>query len=145
MHQRIGELLRRLVPLSAHDVDEVLQEQRGTPRRFGEIAISLGLCRPEHIWKAWAAQTTDVVQRVDLREMGIDAQAAARLPFETAQRLGVIAVRASHGQLVVATSDVCFEEAVIVLPTLIKTKLKFVLADASQVQEAIDQYYGKRN
>lgn len=145
MHQRIGELLRRLVPLSTHDVDEVLQEQRGTPRRFGEIAISLGLCRPEHIWKAWAAQTTDVVQRVDLKEVGIDAQAAARIPAEVARRLGVIAVRASQGQLVVATSDVCFEEAAVALPTLITTKLKFVLADAALVQDAIERYYHKSN
>ncbi|HTL29386.1 MAG TPA: hypothetical protein VL282_09195 [Tepidisphaeraceae bacterium] len=143
MHLRIGELLRKLVPLSAHDVDEVLQEQRGTPHRFGEVAISLGLCRPEHVWKAWAAQTTDTVERIDLKDVGIDAQAAAILPHDVATRFGVIALRTSPGLVVVATSDVCFEEASIALPTIIKRKIKFVLADAKQIQEAVDFYYRK--
>ena len=86
MHLRIGELLRRLVPMTAHDVDEVLQEQRGTPRRFGEVAISLGLCRPEHVWKAWATQTSDTVEKVDLNVVGIDAQATAKLSSDVAMR-----------------------------------------------------------
>jgi hypothetical protein len=143
MHLRIGELLRRLVPMSAHDVDEVLQEQRGTPRRFGEVAISLGLCRPEHVWKAWATQTTDVVQRVDLSDVGIDAQAVVVIPLEMAKRFGVIAIRASKDQIIVATSDVCFDEAATALPTLVQTKLKFVLADAKQIQDAMEMYYRK--
>jgi hypothetical protein len=143
MHQRIGEVLRRLVPLSAHDVDEVLQEQRGTPRRFGEVAISLGLCRPEHIWKAWATQSTESVQHVDLNEVGIDAQAVGALPRDIAMKFGAIAIRAGQGQLVVATSDVCFDEAAMALPTLVKTKIKFIIADAKQIQEAMDHYYRK--
>lgn len=143
MHQRIGEVLRRLVPLSSHDVDEVLQEQRGTAKRFGEVAMSLGLCRPEHIWKAWATQTTDTVQRVDLNEVGIDSQAVAMLPSDVAMKFGAIAIRSSHDQLVIATSDVCFEEAAIALPTIVRTKIKFVIADAQQIQAAIDHYYRK--
>jgi hypothetical protein len=141
MHLRIGELLRRLVPMTAHDIDEVLQEQRGTPRRFGEVAISLGLCRPEHVWKAWATQTTDTVERVDLNDVGIDAQAAAVLPREVAQKFGAIAIRSSHDQLVIATSDLCFEEAAIALPTIVNTRIKFVIAEANQIQEAMDHYY----
>jgi hypothetical protein len=143
MHLRIGELLRRLVPMTAHDVDEVLQEQRGTPRRFGEVAISLGLCRPEHVWKAWATQTTDTVEYVDLNDVGIDAQATAKLTSDVAMRFGAIVVRASKDQLVVATSDVCFEEASLALPAIVNTKIKFVLADARQIQEAIEHYYRK--
>lgn len=143
MHLRIGELLRRLVPLSAHDVDEVLQEQRGTPRRFGEVAISLGLCRPEHIWKAWAAQTTDTVQRVDLNEVGIDSQATALLPLDVATRFSAIALRASHDQVVIATSAACFEEAAIALPEILKTNIKFVIAEEKQIQDAVGHYYRK--
>ena len=35
---RIGELLSQMVPLDGQDVDEILQEQGVTRRRFGEIA-----------------------------------------------------------------------------------------------------------
>jgi hypothetical protein len=140
MHQRIGEVLRRLVPLSAHDVDEVLQEQRGTQRRFGEVAISLGLCRPEHIWKAWATQTTDTVQRVDLNEVGVDAQAVNVLPRDVAAKFGALVIRSSHDQLIVATSDAHFEEAAVALPAILNLKIKFVIADAKQIEEAMDRY-----
>src|SRR5439155_6477219 len=56
---RIGELLSRMVPLSGHDVEEILQEQSATRRRFGEIALAWGLCKPEHVWDAWGQQSTD--------------------------------------------------------------------------------------
>ena len=84
--QKIGELLMRLVPLSRHDVDEILQEQRATQLRFGETAISMGLCRPEHVWRAWCGQSTDEVEQVDLDEVGVDAQATPLIPREIAMR-----------------------------------------------------------
>ena len=54
--QKIGDLLKRLVPLSAHDVDEILHEQRHSQQRFGETAIAMGLCRPEHVWRRGAGR-----------------------------------------------------------------------------------------
>ena len=40
---RFGELLSRLVPLSGHDIEEILQEQSANRRKFGDIALS---CSP---------------------------------------------------------------------------------------------------
>src|SRR5438046_1826862 len=77
---RIGELLSRMVPLSGHDVEEILQEQSATRRRFGEIALAWGLCRPEHVWDAWCQQSENGTETVDLDKIGIDSQAAAMLP-----------------------------------------------------------------
>ena len=54
---RIGELLSRIVPLSGHDVEEILEEQSANRRKFGEIALAWGLCRPEHVWDAWCQQS----------------------------------------------------------------------------------------
>ena len=51
-----GQCLGRVVPLSAHDVSEILEHQAATRRRFGEIALAWGLCRPQHVWQAWWAQ-----------------------------------------------------------------------------------------
>ena len=48
---RIGELLRKMVPLSRHDIEEILQEQTSTRRRFGDIALAWGLVKPEHVWE----------------------------------------------------------------------------------------------
>jgi hypothetical protein len=139
--QKIGEMLKRLVPLSTHDVDEILHEQRGSNMRFGETAISMGMCRPEHVWRAWCGQSSDEIQQVDLDDVGIDAQATLLIPREIAMRFGVIPLRVSEGALLVATSDVCFEEAVVALPPLVELKLKFVLAPQHQIQQALAHYY----
>src|SRR5208282_4396358 len=79
---RIGELLSRLVPLTSHDIEEILQEQRGSKRRFGEIALAWGLCQPEHIWSAWYMQIEHRIDKVDLRSFGIDSQALTMIPRE---------------------------------------------------------------
>jgi Type II secretion system (T2SS), protein E, N-terminal domain len=139
--QRFGDLLKRLVPLSGHDVDEILNEQRASNLRFGETAISMGLCRPEHVWRAWCGQSSDQVERVDLDEIGVDSQATPLIAREIAMRFGVLPVRVADGALVVATSDVCFEEASVGLPPLVHLKLKFVLAPQAQIQQALATYY----
>src|SRR4051794_24590694 len=93
--KRIGELLSQMVPLSGHDIDEILHEQSATRKSFGDIALSMGLCRPEHIWKAWCGQLlidTDP-RRIDLERFGIDSQAVGCIPHETARRLNIIPVR----------------------------------------------------
>lgn len=138
---KFGEVLKRVVPLSNHDVDEILHEQRASNMRFGETAISMGMCQPEHVWRAWCGQSTDEIQHVDLEEVGVDAQATLLIPRDIAMRFGVIPVRVSDGALVVATSDICFEEAVVGLPPLVNLKLKFVLAPQQQVQRALAVYY----
>lgn len=38
-HLLFGEWLGRLVPLSTHDVSEILADQAATGRPFGEIAL----------------------------------------------------------------------------------------------------------
>ena len=138
---KFGEMLKRLVPLSTHDVDEILHEQRASNMRFGETAISMGMCSPQHVWSAWCGQSSEQVEKVDLDEVGVDAQATPLIPRDIAMRFGVIPVRVSDGALVVATSDVCFEEAVVGLPPLVNLKLKFVLAPQEQVQRALTVYY----
>src|SRR5687768_4242797 len=100
-----GELLGRFVPLSSHDVLEILEEQSGSRRRFGQIALSWGLCEPQHVWRTWAAQLRGRTPTIDLQKTGIDTQATLHMPAFVAQRLGVIPVRSIDGRLIVATSE----------------------------------------
>jgi hypothetical protein len=138
---RIGELLSRMVPLSGHDVEEILQEQACNRRRFGEIALSWGLCRPEHVWDAWVQQSSDGTEKVDHEKIGIDSQATALLPGEMARRLGVIPVRAANDAVLIATSDTAPEHAAEALATQVHRRIKFVHADRDQLQRMIDLYY----
>ena len=137
-----GELLGRLVSLSRHDVDEILEEQAMTHHRFGEIALSHGLCAPEHVWAAWCDQLVSEVQRVDLDRLGVDAQAAAMIPAAVARRLSAIPVRYMGGRLVVAIADdVDSARAAIELGRVSDQALRFVVADAAQVRRALAAYF----
>jgi hypothetical protein len=138
---RFGELLGRLVNLSRHDVDEILEEQNANHQRFGEIALSWGLCAPEHIWQAWCDQLLEQVQKVDLEKLGVDAQAAGMIGGDLARRLNAIPIRCLGGQLVVAIAE--HNEAVITaeLRKITDMSLRFVTADADQIRAAISVYY----
>ena len=78
---------------------------------------------------------------MDLDEVGVDAQATPLIPREAAMRFGVIPLRVADGALVVATSDACFEEAIVGLPPLVNLRLKFVLAPQGQIRAALMAYY----
>ena len=143
--KRIGEILSSLVPLSGHDVEEILSEQSSTRRRFGDIALSMGLCRPEHIWKATTAQLDAGPRHVDLDAFGIDAQALEHLPAKTARALGVIPLRVAGETLVVAAHGDSLTVAGDVLPVILSHSIKFVIADREQVESALATYYPKPN
>src|SRR5829696_10222689 len=102
---RSGELLSRMVPLSGHDVEEILQEQSNNRRKFGEIALAWGLCRPEHVWDAWCQQSDHEHHLLDLEKIGVDARAAVLIPAEVARNLGVIPVRVASDCALVAIAD----------------------------------------
>ena len=137
-----GELLGRLVTLSRHDVSEILAEQSLTRQRFGDIALSRGLCEPEHVWAAWADQLVTDVKRVDLDVLGVDAQAAAAFPGPVARRLSIIPVRRLADRLVIAVADDADPaRAAIELGLLSDKVLRFVVADAAQVRRAIAAHF----
>jgi hypothetical protein len=144
---RIGQVLEQMGKLSPLDVDEILQEQAsntgggGVKKTFGEIALTWGLCQPQHIWKAWAEQLSDGFERVDLRTIGVDTQAACRMTRELAVRLCAMPLRDVEGEVVIAVSDaahvVAFEE----LHEQLGARPRFVLAEAGQIREMIERYY----
>jgi hypothetical protein len=138
---RFGEHLSRLVNLSRHDVDEILEEQSSTRHRFGEIALSWGLCTPENVWQAWCDQLLSQVQKVDLVKLGIDSQAAAMIDRDTAVRLNAIPIRCMGTQLIVAVADSNTQQAAAELSLVTGKELRFVVADAEQLRYALSTYY----
>ena len=138
---RFGELLGRLVNLSRHDVDEILEEQSSTRHRFGEIALSWGLCTPEHVWQAWCDQLLSQVQKVDLEKLGVDSQAAAMITPQLARQLGAIPIRCMGQQLIVAVSDHNTDKVTTELRKITDMQLRFVVADVEQIQCALSVYY----
>jgi hypothetical protein len=140
-HAPFGELLGRLVGLTRLDIDEILVDQTASHRRFGEIALSWGLCSPEHVWQVWSDQLLAQVQRVDLDALGIDAQAVSLIDREVVLRLGAIPIRRLGKILVVAVSNPDTDRIAAELELITGKELRFVVADANQIQRAIATYF----
>ena len=138
---RFGEFLSRFVSISRHDVYEVLEEQSGTRKKFGQIALQFGLCEPVHVWQAWSAQLLGRTPRVNLSEFGIDAQATADVPAWLAAALGVVPIRSMEDRLVIAASDSTLARATEILTAQSTKPISFVLAEKQQVEDAIARYY----
>ncbi|MEO6437417.1 MAG: hypothetical protein ABIP55_16860 [Tepidisphaeraceae bacterium] len=143
-HARIGELLSRMVPLSGHDVEEILQEQTANPRRFGDIALSWGLCRPEHVWQAWCQQSTGGNETVDLEKIGVDAQAAGMLPAEVARLHHVIPLRVAGDAMLLASANGAARHSA-ELSALVQRRVLFVHAEMTQLERMLDRYYPPSN
>jgi type IV pilus assembly protein PilB len=140
---RIGQLLEQMGKLSGHDIDEILHEQAspGAKKTFGQIALTFGLCQPEHIWKAWADQLSDGFERVDLKSFGIDSQAVSRLPRELACRFCAMPIRVVEDEMIIAISDPSHMALFDDLDDLLRARPRFVLADAAQIRQMIEHYY----
>jgi type IV pilus assembly protein PilB len=138
---RFGELLGRLVNLTRHDVDEILEDQNATHRRFGDIALAWGLCDPQHVWQAWCDQLLSQVQKIDLEKLGVDAQASSMIHPDVARRLNAIPIRCLGSQLIIAVADADTRRASAELSLITGKDLRFVVADPHQIQLAIASYY----
>jgi hypothetical protein len=144
MSIRFGELLGRLVPLSGQDVEEILEEQKMTHRRFGQIALSWGLCQPEHLWQAWCDQLAASPEKIDLQAEGIDTQALSHLPVELADQFCAIPVRCLSDRVIIAVAEDAFDQAAEQLPRLLGKRIQLVMADAAQIAEAVQTHYRTR-
>jgi hypothetical protein len=145
MAGKFGQMLGRFVPMSEHDIHEILDEQAVCRRKFGEIALSWSMCRPDHVWRAWCAQLAHEPQRVDLQEVGVDTQALAAIDHAVANEYSVLPLRVMDDELIVATSESSFDRARQALPGLLKRSVRFVHSDEQAIRDAIQKHYAHTN
>jgi hypothetical protein len=137
----IGEVLGRMGKLSPIDIDEILAEQNFSRRRFGEIALSWGLCQPEHICDAWCSQLADGRLRLDLCDMPIDPSALTCLSADSARQAGVLPIRIVGDQLILATARLLNDFESIQIAQLAGREVRFIQADAEEIEQAIEACY----
>ncbi len=100
----MGEILSEMGLLTPRQVKEILDQQRRSRQKFGQIAVYRGLVTPEQVWEAWARQVSYRRQFVDLAAMGTDTEAIRRVSVPTARALEVVPLRLWGDNLVVACS-----------------------------------------
>ncbi|NLX23388.1 MAG: hypothetical protein GXY55_17185 [Phycisphaerae bacterium] len=100
----MGEILSEMGLLTSQQVEDILEHQRRSRQKFGQIAVHQGLVTPEQVWEAWARQVSYRRQFIDLDVMGVDTEAVRRVGVSTARALEVVPLRLWGDNLVVACS-----------------------------------------
>lgn len=138
---RIGELLSQHTNLTSHDVQEILAEQKSNRRPFGQIALQWGLCQPEDLWRAWFDQLSEHSPKVDVHKIGVDSRAVNLVPRSIATRYHAMPMRVFEDQVLLAIDHKPEPNLASELGVLLGRKVKFVIADPEQIDEAINTYY----
>lgn len=136
----IGQVLTQMGKLTPIDIDEILVEQAFSRRRFGEIALSWGLCETGDLCEAWCNQAGQA-DCVDLSKVDLDANAFSRLSAETMRQYAVVPLRLIGDVLVVACARPIDAAE---LPELVRSAgldIRFVQADPAQIQAILDHVY----
>lgn len=136
---RIGDILRRSVSLSAHDVEEILQEQKASRKPFGEAALALGLVSSDAVWNAWLEQLRTTT--IDLARQPIDPMAVGLLPQDLARTYGVVPLRLRGNVLVIAAAEVPNEATLRQIEMRCRVRLVLAIATASSVTAALADLY----
>lgn len=136
---QIGQILSQSVPLSDHDLEEILNEQKTTRQRFGDAALALGKARPEQVWEAWLTQVRE--SPIDLRRVQPEDAAVAAVPAGLATLYSVVPLRVRGNDLVVAAAGELPDTAIAHITR--RTGLRVILAraDAAAVDYTLARLY----
>jgi hypothetical protein len=137
----IGQVLRRMGKLTAMDIDEVLAEQAVSQRRFGQIAMSWGLCGADDLCDAWCSQLAEETTPIDPAELRPDPRALAHLPAALARSLGVLPLACMGDYLIVAASRRPDAADIVQIIRTSGHDVRFVITDPEPLRRAIELYY----
>ena len=137
----IGQVLSRMGKLSSIDIDEILEQQAVSHRRFGEIAVSWGLCEPVDLCEAWCVQFGDSIESADLTQGDVDAKLILSMPAQLARQLHIVPLVSIADQMVVAASQPVDGDQWMAILEATGMDVRFVLAEPEAIAAALDVYY----
>jgi hypothetical protein len=136
----IGQVLARMGKVTPIDIDEILVEQTFSQRRFGEIALTWGLCETADVREAWCDQLHGG-DHIDLSDPQIDPAAVGRLQGHVARRLGVVPLKLIGDVLIVACARPVDAAE---MPELVRAAghdIRFIQANWEELARALDRHY----
>ncbi|MAE65485.1 MAG: pilus assembly protein PilB [Phycisphaeraceae bacterium] len=140
--RRIGRVLTKMGKLTRDKVHEALQLQSQRRAPLGQLLIELGYVTQEDVNAALAAQAG--MESLDLDHIEIPDSVVHILPAETALAYQVMPVQYDEGSntLTVAMKSADNFRAIDDLQLLMGYSVRPVVADESQVEKALQKWYG---
>src|SRR5687767_4046370 len=141
MAVRIGELLLKEKRITAEQLQEALNYQRQQGGKLGINLIKLGFVKDEEITALLSKQYG--VPSISLQKFEIDPAVLKLVPAETAQRYQIIPLSRAGATLTIAMTDPTNVFAMDDIKFMTGYNVEPVVASETEVDDALQHYYGK--
>jgi type IV pilus assembly protein PilB len=138
---RIGEMMIERGLIKQSHLDQALQHQRETGQRMGETLVEMGVLSPVDLVRVLAECLG--YDFIDLSVDAFDILVANRIPEEAARRYRALPIKETDGQIFVAMASPDDVFALDDVRLLTESSVVAVMAEATQLLEAIDRAYAR--
>jgi type IV pilus assembly protein PilB len=145
MPDPIGEILKEMDLISEAEIDEIVKTQEnGDKRKFGEIAIDMGLIAPVDLMYAMAQQSGMPVAELDDIET-IPSSVIDRVPKSMAESYKIMPYEFEDNTLVIALSDPMNTNVLEDIRFMTNCEVKGAIALPESIDRAFQKYYGSKD
>lgn len=138
-HKLIGQILKEQGIINEKQLEQALEEQKGTDKPLGRILVEFGFITEKDVLKALGLQTGMQVQ--DIKEIEIPKELTDKIPASTAKIYNVIPVSMERDTLIVAMSDPLNINVLDDLRFMLGINVRGVISSEVDIKERIDKYY----
>jgi type IV pilus assembly protein PilB len=140
---KIGEILIKDGLINQEQLDEVLEIQKKTGKKIGEIVTSMQLVSQDDFCRVLEKKFG--IKFVNLKKMKIDPQIVKMISETIARRYDIIPIEIEDNNLVVAMSDPLNIYAIEDIAYYTTMQVIPVIASLDQIRKAIGAYFGEEN
>ena len=139
---RLGEVLVKAGHITASQLEEALEHQRGTPLRLGQLLVRLGWLRETTMREALCTQLH--VNFVDIDAIAIDRDLARLIPESFARRYAVVPLLRVDDVVVVAMDNPARTDVIAGLEKSVGLAVEAVTSLGHKLRAATDRLYTVR-
>ena len=141
MSIRLGEVMIAQGLLTEAQVEQVLNMQRSAHRPFGVLAEDLFGISEDEVERAWVQQYATLTRHVNPLDMRPDPDALRTIDRRQAWQFKVMPLKFDGDELMIATTTDHLVRALRFASRCITRPCFFVLSEAANLGEALEQWY----
>lgn len=137
----LGQMLLQEGIITENELQEALDIQKTSGHFLGRILVDLGHVEESDLKRVLSLQAG--VDMIDLKNINIDRRAIEAFPSALAKTYNVVPIKLEKDLLTLAVGDTLSLNIQDDISFVLGYKTKMVLAEESEIKEAIETYYGK--
>ena len=138
--EKLGQLLCEKSYLDVGQLDQALEEQKGTRKRLGKILLDLGYVTQAQLTEALAVQVG--IEHIDLSEITMGRQLISLVPADLVSKYNILPLWQRDGYIAVAMTDPFDTQAIEDLRVVTGHEIERFYGNPAQMERAILKFYG---